>query len=655
MAEEETQKLVVVDLIDKATNSTAGEVDPRLLKAIKVTVRYSDSELRAAAKALMSLMRRDHSQVRYLALFIIDELFMRSKLFRSLLVENLDQLLSLSIGFRRNHPLPAPVSVASVLRSKAIEFLEKWNEQFGIHYRQVRLGYDYLKNTLRFQFPNLQANAARIQQERREREIKTKEILLKKFESLKANFPSVKEEIKSKIDEIDGCLEILRAKDEDMSLAPMDEEEMEEYRNPELRQIRIDSLKEGEKVQENSENKVVFDALRESYKVLMTKHLAFIQESISVLIRVETTDNRFIDAALKDLIDIRNIIQSTIRKCEESGCTLPKITPAEEDVVWEEGIIETFDHGKLGPSLSRSSNEQDPYIGGSSREAECSNNLSRVDAKESNAKTGNESNPLRSKLLTEAPVLNWGSFLDSWGSDRDVLANQRGLELEGHWGRVDHDAVIPAEKIAELNVRAFVYEEKPVDIKPCRAPLRKGGLCQRMDLRVCPFHGPIIPRDDEGKPMEENSLTDDTVTQKQPEVLTPDDDNNVVDQLFRQAVKNVREKDQEAVKKRDLDKQTIKRAKLAKVREHNESVLRDAAIASTSKSFHVGEDAETSNGSGSSAKTKKQTLASMLKKKETSKDRLTQRLLNARVRDATVRQLTASEDATYREAFPNQW
>ncbi|KAK6158880.1 hypothetical protein DH2020_006194 [Rehmannia glutinosa] len=502
--EEEREKVVVVTLIEKAVDSTAAEVDPRLLKAIKLTVRY-------------------------LALLIMDELFMRSKLFRKLLVENLDQLLSLSIGFRRNHPLPAPASVASVLRSKAIEFLEKWNESFGIHYRQLRLGYDYLKNTLRFQFPNLQANAARIQQERREREMKTKEILLKKFESLKANFSSLKEEIHSKIDEIDECLEILRTKDdEDMSLVPMDDGEMEEFRNSELRQIRLDSLREGEKVHENSENKVVFDALREFYKVLVTKHLAAIQEWFSVLIRVEASDN--------------------------------------SDT----------------PTASTSS---------STRDAEDVNNSIDGYKKKNHQSSKSNSDPLRSKLLNEAPVLNYGSFLDNWGSKRDVLANHRGLDLGGHWGRVDYDAVIPAEKIAELN----------------------------------------------------------------PEELTPDMDSDAVDQLLKQAVKNIRERDKEEAKKRELDKQALKRAKLAKVRQHNEAVLRDAAIAATSRSSHIGEDMEMGNGSRCSSRSNKQTLASMLKKKETSKDRLAQRLLNSRARDATIRQMTVAEEANYREAFPNQW
>ncbi|KAK4418508.1 UV-stimulated scaffold protein A [Sesamum alatum] len=440
-----------------------------------------------------------------------------------------------------------------------------------------------------------------------------------------------------------------------MTLASIDDEDMEEFRNSELRQIRLDSLREGEKVQESSENKVVFDALREFYKVLVTKHLAAVQEWISVLIRVEVADIRFRDSALKDLIDIRNLMQSTKRKCEESGCDLPKIANAEEEEdIWEDGTVQAFEKGKSGPSCSKNNDGPVTLTSNNTTGAECSNS-SNGNERRICQNNGSKSNPLRSKLLTEAPMLNWGSFLDNWGSNRDALANHRGLDLEGHWGRVDYDAVIPAEKIAELNVRASVYEEEPVETQPCRAPLRKGGLCQRRDLRVCPFHGLIIPRDDEGKPINDSSVTEETAEAKQPEELIPDVDNDLVNQLLKQAVKNVRERDIEDGKKRESDKQVLKRAKLAKVREHNEAVLRDAAIASTSRSSHIGEDIEIGNGSRSSAKSKKQTLASMLKKKETSKDRLAQRLLNSRARDATIRQLTVAEDANYREAFPNQW
>ncbi|PSS03937.1 UV-stimulated scaffold protein like [Actinidia chinensis var. chinensis] len=648
MMEEEREKVVVVGLIEKATNSTAAEVDPRILKAIKSVVRYSDSELRLAAQTLMNLMKRDHSQVRYLALLIIDELFMRSKLFRTLLVENLDQLLTLSVGFRRNLPLPAPPSVASVLRSKAIEFLEKWNVSYGLYYRQLRLGFDHLKNTLCFQFPNLQANAARIQQERREREVRTKEILVKKFDTLMETFSSIKDEVQSTIDEIGECLEIVTASDEPMPVGLLlDDDEMEEFRGSELRQIRLDSLKEGDKVQETSDNKVVFDALRELYKLLVTKHLVSVQEWISVLTRVEVADNRLRDSMLKEFIDIRNRLKSVKKKCEESGCSLPDTRNNEEENIWEEGTIESFENrSSVLNYQSDGSSIASASVKVKNKPFESRNKEADINEKLDCEDSGTDSDPLRSKLLAEAPLMKWGSFLDNWGSNRDFLANQRGLELEGHWGRIDYDAVIPAKKIAELNVQATLYKEDPVEIQPCRAPLSKGGLCQRRDLRVCPFHGPVIPRDDEGKPSKQASLTEEMASELE---------TNLMNHLAKQAVNNVRDRDKEEEKKREHDKQALKRAKLAKVREHNDAVLRDAALASTSRSSAIREDVETAGGERYSARNKKQTLASMLKKKVTSKDRLVQRLLNTRARDATERQLTQGEDAKYREAFPNQW
>ncbi|KAH1107020.1 hypothetical protein J1N35_010788 [Gossypium stocksii] len=656
-------------LIEKATNSTAAEVDPRLLKAIKSVVRFSDSELRLAAHTLMDLMKRDHSQVRYLTLLVIDELFMRSKLFRTLLVENLDQLLALSVGFRRNMPLPAPPAIASTLRSKAIEFLEKWNASFGIHYRQLRLGFDYLKNTLRFQFPNLQETAARIERERRERERRTREILQSKFETLKMNFSSVKEEIQATVDEIGECLDIVRTKEEGVPHVLLDDEDFVEFRSSELRQIRLDSLKEGEKVHENSDNKVVFDALRELYKLLVTKHLVSVQEWISLLVRVEVADNRSRDSMLKELIDIRNSLMSVKKDCEESGCTLPKTlnkNKEEEEDFWEEGNFGLTENGSTtepekrrevqSSNIEKKSKSVEDW--NSKKSNKQSGNLAIVSAsckvkakdKECSSSKGKEcsgsENSVRSELLAEAPVLRWGSFMDNWGSvsNKDTLLNQKGLEFDNHWGRVDYDAVIPAEKIAELNLQAILYQENLGEIQPCRAPLKKGGLCQRRDLKVCPFHGPIIPRDDAGNQINQNSSTDDT---------DPGLGSDLAEQLAKQAVKNVRERAKEDVRKRKLDKHSLQREKLARVREHNDAVLRDAAIASTSRSTVFGEDMGETVGENPVGRNKL-TLASMLRKKFTTKDRLARRLLNTRAAKATLRQMTQGEDVTYRDAFPNQ-
>ncbi|KAK9749526.1 hypothetical protein RND81_02G131800 [Saponaria officinalis] len=648
--EDERGRGKVIALIDKATNSIEREIDHRLLKAIKLIVRNSDFELKIAAQTLIQFMKRPHSQIRYLALLIIDELFMRSKLFRTIITENLEQLLSLSVGFRRNQPLPAPPAVATVLRSKAIEFLEKWNNSFGMHYRQLRLGYHYLKDTLRLQFPNLQANAARVEQERRERELRTQEILRNKFESLRESLPSIREGIRTTIDEIGECLAIAKANDENVMGIPLDEEDNDEFeiRNPELRQIRLNALKEADKIHENTENKVVFDALRESYKLLVTKHLVSVQQWISTIVRVDVDDTRFRDSTLKEFIDFRNQILSVKKKCEESGCTMLNLGDGEEDDIWEEGktdYVETDKDSKEANAASTSSPTDAP-------ESSCSRRASKKETIEfkkraDKAKVGsNSSNSLKGKLLAEAPMVNWASALDNWGEKRDVLANQRGLELDSHWGRVDHDATIPAEKVAELNFHSSVYEEEQAEIQPCRAPLRKGGLCQRRDLRVCPFHGPIIPRDDKGIPVcsgnegtSASKVVSDNIPMKQgfsEDEMCIDGDDISMEQLAKRAVKNVRERDKEEAKK-EIDKRSLKKAKLAIVRDHNEAVLREA---STSRYAGFGEYEGGAVGERATTKNKKATLASMLRKKVTAKDRLVQKLSSKRTRNTTMKHST---------------
>ncbi|KAA8520750.1 hypothetical protein F0562_014978 [Nyssa sinensis] len=231
--------------------------------------------------------------------------------------------------------------------------------------------------------------------------MRTKEILLNKFETLKTNLSSIKDEIQSTIDEIGECLDIVSANGESMPFAPLDDEEMEEFRCSELRQIPLDSLKEGKKVKENNENKTIGSK----------------------------------DSTLKDFIDIRNRLQLVKKKCEESGCALPKTTNNEDENIWEEGGIESLENNNSGPPKKQG---EDRVIGSTSNDVKNEASGSRNNGSNNNEKPdcegdGTDPNPLRTKLLVEAPVMKWGYFLDNWGLNQDVLANQRGLELEGHW------------------------------------------------------------------------------------------------------------------------------------------------------------------------------------------------------------------------------
>lgn len=68
---------------------------------------------------------------------LTDQLFQRSKAFRTHLTASFTDFLDLSVGFRPERPLPGPASVATQLRERTLEVVEEWNEKFGSTYKQV--------------------------------------------------------------------------------------------------------------------------------------------------------------------------------------------------------------------------------------------------------------------------------------------------------------------------------------------------------------------------------------------------------------------------------------------------------------------------------------------------------------------------------------
>ena len=170
--------------------------------------RTSNENVRSAYQLLQQQLKVPDSQVwgnlllafpnrspqkRYWLLMLIDELFMRSKYFRSLFITDFRSFMELVIGTRARKPLPPPAEAAEMLRKKGLEFIEKWNEGHGAHYKQVglhtnewfdewfinsnpskqlRVGYHYLEHTLKMTFPHVRLQAELREREQKEREVR---------------------------------------------------------------------------------------------------------------------------------------------------------------------------------------------------------------------------------------------------------------------------------------------------------------------------------------------------------------------------------------------------------------------------------------------------------------------------------------------------
>eukprot|EP01133_Synstelium_polycarpum_P007780 gene7780-9129_t len=106
------------------------------------------------------------------------------------------------------------------------------------------------------------------------------------------------------------------------------------------------------------------------------------------------------------------------------------------------------------------------------------------------------------ELYQRAPVVAAHPSLMHWGKKEVNL--HKGIEVEHRFmGAANEEPIVSISLFSTLNQMTSVYQPPPRVIRECRYPLKKGGLCPRRDLKVCPFHGKIIERNDEGYPLED--------------------------------------------------------------------------------------------------------------------------------------------------------
>ncbi|MEQ2261156.1 hypothetical protein XENORESO_006543, partial [Xenotaenia resolanae] len=106
----------------------------------------------------------------------------------------------------------------------------------------------------------------------------------------------------------------------------------------------------------------------------------------------------------------------------------------------------------------------------------------------------------------QVPVVPFGLDLYYWGQEQPSA----GKIIKS---ASQHQFWVPAEVEEEVENQDLLAQSKsryisfPGNFVPvshfCRAPLGNGTLCQRQDRVKCPFHGLIIPRDQEGRPCRE--------------------------------------------------------------------------------------------------------------------------------------------------------
>ena len=192
-------------------------IEDKTMEKFKTMVKQGDAYVEEAFNTLRTVLQKNNSTYRYLALLFIHEC-MRSKKFRSLLSNIFKEFIKLTIVgstppknsktisnasngknsafLRRKNSrnpsgldiieiLPPPVKSAEMLKAKSLECIEQWNEAYGSIYPAIKRGYDYISNVLKLQFPNVRQQQLTMIQYQTERQKRTQIILLNKFQKLR--------------------------------------------------------------------------------------------------------------------------------------------------------------------------------------------------------------------------------------------------------------------------------------------------------------------------------------------------------------------------------------------------------------------------------------------------------------------------------------
>ena len=180
----EDVKLELKKLVGKLV--TTHEVNPDLVKRLKSICKRDDGNVRVTFSVLLSFLKRPHSLVRLHCVQIMDTLFSRSHCFRTLLLDNFESFVSLTLGMDPSSPLPPPESQKKKLRQESIRKIKEWFNVYGKGYKKLETSYNVLKDVVDFEDLCLMNDEDRRKQ--REREERMENIWRSRIEKIELDF-----------------------------------------------------------------------------------------------------------------------------------------------------------------------------------------------------------------------------------------------------------------------------------------------------------------------------------------------------------------------------------------------------------------------------------------------------------------------------------
>ncbi|NXW67717.1 UVSSA protein, partial [Hirundo rustica] len=172
-------------------------------------LRSSEEHIGLAYHLLVTRLQEEHAEMRFSAFQVVQELFARSHQFRTLLIANFQEFLELTVGIDHEQPLPPPREVAQKLRKAAIKAVQDWHEKYGEAYKQLSLGYHFLKRNKKVDFQDVHARTVAERRREEEKQKRLENIYKEKVKRTEKEMEEMSQEIADTLTEMENCFQLL--------------------------------------------------------------------------------------------------------------------------------------------------------------------------------------------------------------------------------------------------------------------------------------------------------------------------------------------------------------------------------------------------------------------------------------------------------------
>uniref|UniRef100_A0A1B6EA27 UV-stimulated scaffold protein A C-terminal domain-containing protein n=1 Tax=Clastoptera arizonana TaxID=38151 RepID=A0A1B6EA27_9HEMI len=499
----------------------------KIINLCKISEKY----VQQAYHLIISDLEKNHSEIRYSAFQLCDDLFRRSSCFRSLIVSDMQHIFELSLETNSAKPLPQPRSRAIELKRLALKAVYQWHHLYGKEYKKLAIGFSYLQRCKKVDFSNFTTVDAvthfDIERSRRQsliNEERKKKILVE--------IKDMEPEIRSSIKSLSNCINLLIPEPDHFFINENDFSEMDNtYRNNIFKAyenkhiVDEECIEEGEssswrevgmpnlnhsvqllftpsktiEINETTENSSILENAKGFIKLINNRYMPSVNSWIQSLTLLSGSQDE-----IKQLLDTKEELQNLLRKYNNLNIhTYDEVSTDSELEEVKESHIKEIVYKKRKTSCEDAWRIQSDNISKETKQSEhISSNSNQNEAQRSTSKEVKLDR--KKKLLSVAPKRPYDIDLYHWEDPLLPTPTMIPVNAEGSrfWASTCdelNEVPVPGGSTSlRTRVIEFTGKFEPIT-HTCRAPLPSGKLCPRKDKFKCPFHGAIVQRNDFGQ------------------------------------------------------------------------------------------------------------------------------------------------------------